>query len=98
MSIIKYLKNLNETLLEIKGLLSDEGISVLEKEYKEYRTFADARGMKMLSDAGLIDEYNEYMSACENILFSDISVYTVELPKPSSKLEAFKNKFNKFFK
>lgn len=98
--MIKYLKSIVELLTEIKELLlGKEDMSDLEKTYKEYRTFADARGMKMLSEAGLVDEYNEYMSECESILFADATGFSVkiELPKPSAKLEAFKNKFNKFF-
>ena len=55
----------------------------------------------MLSVAGLVDEYNDFMSQCEEILFADNKIDTfaarIELPKPSSALEAFKNRFNKFF-
>ena len=41
------------------------------------------------------------MTECEEILFAEDKVSTfavrIELPKPSSALEAFKNRFNKFF-
>ncbi|WP_294655590.1 hypothetical protein [uncultured Fusobacterium sp.] len=53
------------------------------------------------TEAGLLDEYNTFMSKCKEILFSDNKINTfavrIELPKPSSALEAFKNRFNKFF-
>lgn len=75
-------------------------LTKLEKEYREYRSFADARGMKMLAEAELVDEYNDFMSRCEEILFSNSETSTfaarIELPKPSSALGAFKNRFNKF--
>lgn len=98
--MIKCLKTIIKLLEEIKGILvGKEDMTDLEKEYKEYRTLADSRGLKMLSDAGLVDEYNDYMNRCEAILFNNVSSYSaIELPKPSEKLEAFKNKFNKFFK
>ncbi len=98
--MIKYLKLIVELLTEIKELLAGKDeMSDLEKSYREYKFFADARGAKLLADKGLLDEYNEYMSECEAILFADATGFSVkiELPKPSAKLEAFKNKFNKFF-
>ncbi len=49
----------------------------------------------------ILDEYNAFMSDCEEIIFSDEKVSTfavrIELPKPSPALEKFKNRFNKFF-
>ena len=67
----------------------------------EYKYLADTRGQKLLAEQGLLDEYNSFMSECEEIIFADEKVSTfvvkIELPKPSAKLEAFKNKFNKFF-
>ena len=100
MSIAKDLKDIKRDLEVIKdALVCEDELYELEKEYKEYKFFADTRGMKLLADKGLVDEYNHYMTECEIILFAEHSEYTVkELPKPSSKLEAFKNKFNKFFK
>lgn len=82
-------------------LVGDDKMNELEKQYREYKFFADTRGMKMLADRSLVDEYNTFMSKCEEILFSDNKIDTfvarIELPKPSSALEAFKNRFNKFF-
>ena len=97
MSLLNELKKINENLEVIKKSIVVNELTDFEKEYKEYRAFADARGMKMLSEAGLVDEYNQFMSECEELLFSDVEKLKIELPKPSSALEAFKNKFNKFF-
>ncbi len=100
--MLKDLKAIVRLLSEIKEMLAGKNeMSELEKEYQEYKYFADSRGMKMLSAAGLVDEYNDFMSRCEEILFADNKIDTfaarIELPKPSSALEAFKNRFNKFF-
>lgn len=100
--MLKDLKAIVKLLKEIKELLAGKNeMSELEREYQEYKYFADSRGMKMLSEQGLVDEYNTFMSECEEILFSDNKIDTfaarIELPKPSSALEAFKNRFNKFF-
>lgn len=100
--MLKDLKAIVRLLSEIKEMLAGKNeMSELEKEYQEYKFFADSRGMKMLVERGLVDEYNAFMSECEEILFSDNKIDTfaarIELPKPSSALEAFKNKFNKFF-
>ena len=100
--MLKDLKAIVRLLSEIKEMLAGKNeMSELEKEYQEYKYFADTRGMKMLADRSLVDEYNTFMSECEEILFSDNKINTfavrIELPKPSSALEAFKNRFNKFF-
>lgn len=100
--MLKDLKAIVRLLSEIKEMLAGKNeMSELEREYQEYKYFADSRGMKMLSEQGLVDEYNAFMSECEEILFSDNKIDTfaarIELPKPSSALEAFKNRFNKFF-
>ena len=100
--MLKDLKAIVRLLSEIKEMLAGKNeMSELEKEYQEYKYFADSRGMKMLSEQGLVDEYNTFMSQCEEVLFSDNKIDTfaarIELPKPSSALEAFKNRFNKFF-
>ena len=96
--MMRCLNEIVRLLEEIKCILyGKDEMSDLEKTYKEYKFFADARGMKMLSDIGLVDEYNEFMSECESILFSGERILKIELPKPSAKLEAFKNRFNKFF-
>lgn len=100
--MLKDLKTIIKLLKEIKELLvGGNGINDLEKQYQEYKYFADSRGQKLLAENGLLDEYNTFMTECEKILFTDngTSIFTIkiELPKPSSALEAFKNRFNKFF-
>lgn len=100
--MLKQLKSIVKLLEEIKKMLSgNELMNSLEKQYVEYKFFADDRGRKILADAGLLDEYNIFMSQCEEIIFADekvlLSEFKIELPKPSKALEAFKNKFNKFF-
>ena len=100
--MLKSLKAIVRLLEEIRNLLvGNDEMSELEKLYREYKFFADDRGRKLLAEAGLLDEYNTFMSKCEEILFADNKIDTfaarIELPKPSSALEAFKNRFNKFF-
>lgn len=99
MSILKDLREMKEILKSIKEILTEDEVSELEKQYRDYKFFADSRGMKLLADMGLVDEYNTFMNECENILFYETSEAKtrVSLPKPSSALEAFKNKFKKFF-
>lgn len=105
MALTKDVKEIKRTLHRIEEILSGEDemtdLEKLEKEYKQYKFFADSRGEKLLAEEGLLDEYNTFMTECEAILFADdkVSVFAVriELPKPSSALEAFKNRFNKFF-
>ena len=93
------LKEIKETLKivkEIKELLvGKEEMTGIEKQYAEYRYFADIRGQKLLAERGLLDEYNQFMNECEEVLFGDNR--ELVLPKPSPQLEAFKNKFKKFF-
>lgn len=100
--MLKDLKAIVKLLGEIKELLTGkDDMTDLEKQYQEYKYLADTRGQKLLAEQGLLDEYNSFMSECEEIIFADEKVSTfvvkIELPKPSAKLEAFKNKFNKFF-
>ena len=100
--MLKDLKAIVKLLGEIKELLiGKDDMTDLEKQYQEYKYLADTRGQKLLAEQGLLDEYNSFMSECEEIIFVDEKVSTfvvkIELPKPSAKLEAFKNKFNKFF-
>ena len=100
--MLKDLKAIVKLLGEIKELLiGKDDMTDLEKQYQEYKYLADTRGQKLLAEQGLLDEYNSFMSECEEIIFADEKVSTfvvkIELPKPSAKLEAFKNKFNKFF-
>ena len=100
--MLRDLKAMVKLLGEIRDLLKGKDeMSDLEKQYQEYKYLADTRGQKLLAEQGLLDEYNAFMSDCEEIIFSDEKVSTfavrIELPKPSSALEAFKNRFNKFF-
>ena len=100
--MLKDLKAIVKLLGEIKELLvGKDDMTDLEKQYQEYKYLADTRGQKLLAEQGLLDEYNSFMSECEEIIFADNSVSTfavkIELPKPSPALEKFKNRFNKFF-
>ena len=100
--MLKDLKAIVKLLREIKELLVGKNdMTDLEKQYQEYKYLADTRGQKLLAEQGLLDEYNAFMSECEEIIFADekVSIFAVkiELPKPSPALEKFKNKFNKFF-
>ena len=100
--MLKDLKAIVKLLREIKELLVGKNdMSDLEKQYQEYKYLADTRGQKLLAEQGLLDEYNAFMSDCEEIIFADEKVSTfavrIELPKPSPTLEKFKNRFNKFF-
>ena len=100
--MLKDLKAIVKLLREIKELLVGKNdMTDLEKQYQEYKYLADTRGQKLLAGQGLLDEYNAFMSDCEEIIFSDEKVSTfavrIELPKPSPALEKFKNRFNKFF-
>ena len=101
--MMKLLKEILAVLKNIEAVIVGTGseLEELERQYKEYKFFADARGMKLLADKCLVDEYNEFMSESEKILFVDNIVDTyglkIELPKPSPALEAFKNKFKKYF-
>ena len=100
--MLRDLKAIVKLLREIKELLVGKNdMTDLEKQYQEYKYFADTRGQKLLAEQGLLDEYNSFMSECEEIIFTDEKVSTfavrIELPKPSPALEKFKNRFNKFF-
>ena len=100
--MLKNLKAIVKLLGEIKELLvGKDDMTDLEKQYQEYKYLADTRGQKLLAEQGLLDEYNSFMSECEEIIFTDEKVSTfavrIGLPKPSPALEKFKNRFNKFF-
>ena len=100
--MLKDLKAIVKLLGEIKELLTGkDDMTDLEKQYQEYKYLADTRGQKLLAEQGLLDEYNSFMSECEEIIFTDEKVSTfavrIELPKPSPALVKFKNRFNKFF-
>ena len=100
MTIIKKLEEILKEVKKISNKIGNEAceLSDLEKQYKEYKFLADARGTKLLADEGLLDEYNKFMSNAEEILFkeSDDFYRSISLPKPSPALEKFKDKFNKF--
>lgn len=95
--MLKTLKEIQESLERIENSVCEgkEGLSDLEKQYSEYKFFADARGMKLLSERGLVDEFNHFMDECEATLFGDER--ELVLPQPSPKLKAFKDRFKKFF-
>ena len=64
-----------------------------------------------MEDAHVLDDYNEFMDNAEKVLFpeeqkeevlkvaalEEVGEEEIVIPKPSSSLEAFKNKFKKFF-
>lgn len=94
--MLKSIKAIVRLLEEIKeAIVGSNEMTDLEKQYKEYKYLADTRGQKLLAEKGLLDEYNQFMTECEEALFGDVR--ELVLPKPSPALEAFKNKFNKFF-
>lgn len=93
--MLRGIKTIIKLLIEIKDLLSGDEMTDIEKQYVEYKYFADVRGQKLLSERGLLDEYNSFMNECEEVLFEDNR--KLVLPKPSAELEAFKNRFKKFF-
>ena len=100
--MLKDLKAIVKLLREIKELLVGKNdMTDLEKQYQEYKYLADTRGQKLLAEQGLLDEYNAFMSECEEIIFTDEKVSSfavrIELPKPSPALEKVNNRFNKFF-
>ena len=71
MALLQDVAEIKRDVKQIKKLLGGKKMTKLEREYKNYKFFADARGMKMLSERGLLDEYNSYMTELEDILFSD---------------------------
>ena len=64
-----------------------------------------------MEDAHVLDDYNEFMDNAEKVLFpeeqkeevlkvaalEEVGEEEIVIPKPSNALEAFKNKFKKFF-
>ena len=76
--MLKDLKAIVKLLREIKELLVGKNdMTDLEKQYQEYKYLADTRGQKLLAEQGLLDEYNAFMSDCEEIIFSDEKVSTL---------------------
>ena len=51
MSVTRDIKKIQKDIEEIKRVLvGDDKMNELEKQYREYKFFADTRGMKMLAD------------------------------------------------
>ena len=101
MSLLRDIRIIKKDMKEIKKVLIGENeLTDLEKIYRDYKFFADNRGEKLLGEQGLLDEYNQFMNECENILFGGSVMLVdlkIEIPKPSLALEKFKDRFKKFF-
>ena len=93
-----------EELNVLKEIYEKEsGLADLRAKYEEYKKLDTPRNRKRMKANSVLDDYDNFMDECELVFvpegFSG-EVYTVKgftLPKPSSALEAFKNKFNKLF-
>lgn len=89
----------------LKGIVErEEGILELREQYEEYKKLDTPRGKDKMEDAHVLDDYNEFMDNAEKVLFPEESLPikamiedTIVIPKPSDALEAFKDKFSKFF-
>ena len=96
----------------LKGIVKrEEGIQDLREQYEEYKKLDTPRGKDKMEDAHVLDDYNEFMDNAEKVLFpeeqkeevlkvaalEEVGEEEIVIPKPSSALEAFKNKFKKFF-
>lgn len=102
---------LNRTELKtMRGILEKEtGILEIKEKYDEYKKLDTPRNFEKMRKNCVLDDYLKFMNDCENFLLNDGIIIedfnlekaevkgNIELPKPSSALEAFKNKFNKFF-
>lgn len=102
---------LNRKELEIiKEIVEREtGVSEIKEKYEEYKKLDTPRNFEKMRKNCVLEDYLKFMNDCENFLLNDgilIDEFNlekeevkgnIELPKPSSALEAFKNKFNKFF-
>lgn len=86
----------------------ERGILDLQKKYEEYKEFDTPRWRDKMELNHIVDDYNKFMDDAEAVLFLNeeavMPVATMEeekeeivIPKPSKKLEDFKNKFGKFF-
>ena len=88
----------------------ETGIKATREKYEEYKRFDTPRNFEKMRKECVLDDYLKFMNDCENFFENDaVTIETIsmlsedriagriELPKPSSALEAFKNKFNKFF-
>lgn len=93
-----------EQLTVLKEIYEKEsGLIDLKEKYDEYKKLDTPRNRKRMKAESVLDDYDNFMDECELIFVPEgftAEAYTVkgfELPKPSSALEAFKNKFNKLF-
>lgn len=88
----------------------ETGLKTIKEKYEEYKKFDTPRNFEKMRKECVLDDYLKFMKECEEFIsndavtIEDISTLSedriagrIELPKPSSALEAFKNKFNKFF-
>lgn len=101
-----------EEVKVLRGIVErEEGILELREQYEEYKKLDTPRGKDKMEDAHVLDDYNEFMDNVEKVLFpeeqkeevlkvaalEEVGEEEIVIPKPSSSLEAFKNKFKKFF-
>lgn len=101
-----------EEVKVLRGIVErEEGIQGLREQYEEYKKLDTPRGKDKMEDAHVLDDYNEFMDNAEKVLFpeeqkeevlkvaalEEVEEEEIVIPKPSSSLEAFKNKFKKFF-
>lgn len=101
-----------EEVKVLRGIVErEEGILELREQYEEYKKLDTPRGKDKMGDAHVLDDYNEFMDNAEKVLFpeeqkeevlkvaalEEVGEEEIVIPKPSSALEAFKNKFKKFF-
>lgn len=102
---------LTRTELEIMREIFERetGIKATREKYEEYKKFDTPRNFEKMKKECVLDDYLKFMEDCENFFENDGVIIDsfdanceriqgrIELPKPSSALEAFKNRFNKFF-
>lgn len=101
-----------EEVKVLRGIVErEEGILELREQYEEYKKLDTPRGKDKMEDTHVLDDYNEFMDNAEKVLFpeeqkeevlkvaalEEVGEEEIVIPKPSSSLEAFKNKFKKFF-
>ena len=81
-------------------------LEVVEAQYKEYEVMNDPLTLKEMEmqDPNLLTEYYNMMLELKKLIYAlkesetqPVGYTAIQLPKPSSALEAFKNRFNKFF-
>ena len=101
-----------EEVKVLRGIVErEEGILELREQYEEYKKLDTPRGKDKMDVAHVLDDYNVFMDNAEKVLFpeeqteevlkvaalEEVGEEEIVIPKPSSSLEAFKNKFKKFF-